>query len=314
MRRVVFILLLLATSCVGFCQTKAVTKIAERISAKGAKEAAFKSASKRTAEELLHEGIERTGKKYTGEALGKQIAKRVVRENVMKRMEKEGMESFLDYGKSQALKEFERMGVSNVKRNIILRDAATATRPSAYHLAIGEVGGYVSKTMTRILVSSKNQFVSKSTYLKWVAKNDDKIIRTGVKDAKVLRKNMLAVMGNDGKYAKNKLKNGNHAHHIIGNKTPLAAEKLNKYGIDINDPMNGVFLPSSSRSGLRGTIHRGGHTQDYYDYIEQMFSSCRSKEDCYDVLDKIKNDLYKGKIKLYSDGVNKVNKTFTTVG
>lgn len=41
-----------------------------------------------------------------------------------------------------------------------------------------------------------------------------------------------------------------------------------------------------------------------------MFSSCRSKEDCYDVLDKIKNDLYKGKIKLYSDGVNKVNKIF----
>ena len=136
MRRVVFILLLLATSCVGFCQTKAVTKIAERISAKGAKEAAFKTASKRTAEDLLREGIERTGKKYTGEALGEQIAKRVVRENVMKRMEKEGMESFLDYGKSKALKEFERMGASNVKRNIILKDAATATRPSAYHLAI----------------------------------------------------------------------------------------------------------------------------------------------------------------------------------
>lgn len=313
MKKVVFILLLLATSCVSFCQTKAVTKIAERISAKGAKEAAFKTASKRTAEELLREGIERTGKKYTGEALGEQIAKRVLRENVMKRMEKEGMESFLDYGKSQALKEFERMGTSNVKRNIILKDAATATRPSAYHMAIGEIGGYISKTMTRILVSSKNQFVSKSTYLKWVAKNDDKIVRTGVKDASVLRKNMLAVMGNDGKYAMNTLKNGNQAHHIIGNKTPMAAEKLHKYGIDINDPMNGVFLPSSSRSGLRGTIHRGGHTQDYYDYIEQMFSSCRSKEDCYDVLDKIKNDLYKGKIKLYSDGVNKVNKIFSTV-
>lgn len=269
MKKVVFILLLLATSCVSFCQTKAVTKIAERISAKGAKEAAFKTASKRTAEELLREGIERTGKKYTGEALGEQIAKRVLRENVMKRMEKEGMESFLDYGKSQALKEFERMGTSNVKRNIILKEAATATRPSAYHMAIGEIGGYISKTMTRILVSSKNQFVSKSTYLKWVAKNNDRIVRTGVKDASVLRKNMLAVMGNDGKYAMNTLKNGNQAHHIIGNKTPMAAEKLHKYGIDINDPMNGVFLPSSSRSGLRGTIHRGGHTQDYYDYIEQ---------------------------------------------
>lgn len=314
MKRAIFILFLFAVSYSSFCQTKAVTKIVERISAKSAKEAAFKVAAKRSTEDLLREGIARTGKKYTGEALGEQIAKRVLRENVIKRMEKEGVESFLDYGKSQALKELEHMGVSNVKRSIILKDAATATRPSAYHMAIGKIGGYVSKTMTRILVSSKNQFISKSTYLKWITKNKDKIVRTGVKDASVLRKNMLVVMGNDGKYAKNTLKNGNQAHHIIGNKTPKAAEKLNKYGIDINDPMNGVFLPSSSRSGLRGTIHRGGHTQDYYDYIEQMFSNCRSKGDCYDALDKIKNDLYKGKIKLYSDGVNKVNKTFTTVG
>ena len=30
-------------------------------------------------------------------------------------------------------------------------------------------------------------------------------------------------------------------------------------------------------------------------------------------LDKIKSDLYKGKIKLYNEGANKVNKTFRTV-
>lgn len=75
MKKVVFILLLLATSCVSFCQTKAVTKIAERISAKGAKEAAFKTASKRTAEELLREGIERTGKSIRVRHLGNKLPK-----------------------------------------------------------------------------------------------------------------------------------------------------------------------------------------------------------------------------------------------
>ena len=44
-----------------------------------------------------------------------------------------------------------------------------------------------------------------------------------------------------------------------------------------------------------------------------MFSQCKSKKDCYEVLDKVKSDLYKGKIKLYKEGINKVNKTFSTV-
>lgn len=43
-----------------------------------------------------------------------------------------------------------------------------------------------------------------------------------------------------------------------------------------------------------------------------MFANCKSKEDCYQVLDKIKDDLYNGKIQLYSDNKHAVNKTFRT--
>ena len=175
------------------------------------------------------------------------------------------------------------------------------------------IGKKISKTFTRIVVSSKNQYITSSQYLRILKNKKITIKETGVKDAKVLRENMLKVMGEDAKYAKNTLKNGNQAHHIIGNSTPLASSKLKQFGIDINDPVNGIFLPSSDRSGLRGVVHRGGHTQEYYDYIEQMFSQCKSKKDCYEVLDKIKSDLYKGKIKLYNEGANKVNKTFRTV-
>lgn len=175
-----------------------------------------------------------------------------------------------------------------------------------------ELVSSVRKTITRILVTSKNQFITSKEYLKWLKSNPNSIVKTGVKDASVLRDNMYKVMGKNAKYAKKTAINGNQAHHIIGNKTPLAANKLKKYGIDINDPMNGVFLPSSNRSGLKGTIHRGGHTEDYYQYIEQMFANCKSKEDCYQVLDKIKDDLYKGKIKLYSDEKHQANKILTT--
>lgn len=73
------------------------------------------------------------------------------------------------------------------------------------------------------------------------------------------------------------------------------------------------FYHHPTEVALGGVIHRGSHKQEYYEYIEQMFSQCKSKKDCYEVLDKVKSDLYKGKIKLYKEGINKVNKTFSTV-
>ena len=216
-------------------------------------------------------------------------------EALAKAMAKEGAEQTVKEGVGK---------VASKSRVAELRDA--------FGGAAERAGRYVSKTATRIIVTAKNQFITKNQYLKWLSNNSAIIEKTGVKDASVLRKNMLAVMGKKGRFAKNTMKNGNQAHHIIGNKTPIAASKLKQFGIDINDPMNGIFLPSSDRSGLRGVVHRGGHTQDYYDYVEQMFSQCKSKNDCYEVLDQIKSDLYKGKIQLYHEGANKVNKTFRT--
>ncbi len=227
--------------------------------------------------------------------IGGQAAKES-EEAIVKDMTKEGTEHAL---KKSIGKDVQKSRLSELR--------------GAFGDAAKNAGRYVAKTTTRIIVSPKNQFISKSQYLKWLTANTGVMIRkTGVKDAKVLRENMLAVMGEKGRFAKNTLKNGNQAHHIIGNETPVAASKLKQFGIDINDPMNGIFLPSSNRSGLRGVVHRGGHTRNYYDYVEQMFSQCKSKNDCYEVLDKIKSDLYKGNIKLYNEGTNKVNRTFRT--
>lgn len=136
MKKLILFIAMLLMPFVCFGQTKAMTKVARSFSSKGAKKAAMKAMSKEAPEVLLREGVARTGSRYSGEALGKQIVKKVMRDDVMKRMEKEGMESFLEYGTSKAMKDLGHMGVSDVKKNLLKREAATATRLSAYHLAI----------------------------------------------------------------------------------------------------------------------------------------------------------------------------------
>lgn len=88
----------LCMTCFG--QTKAIVKIADRISIKTAKRSALELIKTKTEKELLKEGLARTGKKYTGEALGQQIVKRAMRESVMEKMKKQGIESFLAFGKT----------------------------------------------------------------------------------------------------------------------------------------------------------------------------------------------------------------------
>lgn len=272
----------------------------------------IEATNKSILKDAFKSGAEEIGKDYVRKASAKQLIRSAVRKNLLKEIEEKELGSLLRYGMVSAKKE-----IAHTEKPAVKKMAEKASVNNNYSKEIRacskKIGKEISKTFTRIIISSKNQYITSPQYLK-IIKNKKIIIKeTGIKDAKVLRENMLKVMGNDGKYAKNTLKNGNQAHHVVGNETPIAGKKLEQYGIDINDPMNGIFLPSFDRSGLRGVIHRGGHKQEYYEYIEQMFSQCKSKKDCYEVLDKVKSDLYKGKIKLYKEGTNKVNKTFRTV-
>ena len=288
--------------------TKGLFRTEAKVLTKEGVEAANKSMLK----DAFKSGAEEIGKNYVRKASAKQLVRSAVRKKLLKEIEEKELGSLLRYGMLGAKKEIAHTEKSAVKA-LAENASGNINYSNKIRACLKNIGKKISKTFTRIVVSSKNQYITSSQYLRILKNKKITIKETGVKDAKVLRENMLKVMGEDAKYAKNTLKNGNQAHHIIGNSTPLASSKLKQFGIDINDPVNGIFLPSSDRSGLRGVVHRGGHTQEYYDYIEQMFSQCKSKKDCYEVLDKIKSDLYKGKIKLYNEGANKVNKTFRTV-
>ena len=262
--------------------------------------------AKESVEEIGEKMIKNTGKNFTQKAIAKQSIRKVAREKFILSIKEKGFKSCIEYANSNASKRLINSNVSNFSKR------ATIHTKSSYKTAIislQKTKDYARRTMTRILISKKEQYITSKDYINAVVSKKISFKIGYSKDASTLRENMLKCMPEKTKKFILDPKNKNQAHHIIGNATPKAYDKLQTFGIDINDPMNGIFLPTNGRSGLKGTVHRGGHKQDYYDYIENLFSNCQSKQDCYDVLDKIKDDLYNGKIELYN--THKVNKTFS---
>ena len=125
------------------------------------------------------------------------------------------------------------------------------------------------------------------------------------KSADVLRENMYKVQEYNSVRNYNIERSNSRAHHIVGNNpSTLEAEKiLDKYGIDINDPMNGVFLPSDVESPLKGVIHEGRHLDSYHDYVTNELKKATSRDDCLDILQSIKEDLINGDLPLYKNHV-----------
>ncbi|WP_164689743.1 AHH domain-containing protein [Herpetosiphon llansteffanensis] len=92
---------------------------------------------------------------------------------------------------------------------------------------------------------------------------------------------------------------GYAAHHIIPfGEVDLylsqARLHLEKFGIDINDAHNGVFLPTKNGIG-RLPNHRKIHTRRYFMYVYQRLSKTNSQAEVIQALNKIREDLLNGK-------------------
>ncbi len=115
-------------------------------------------------------------------------------------------------------------------------------------------------------------------------------------DGGVLRKNMEQAMNRDSNPEES------NAHHIVGRDTPQAAKELERLGIDRNDPANGIFLPNSPESSLKGAVHgQGRHTADYSNEVEQRFAGVITREEALEVLQSLKEDLYNGNLSVHYD-------------
>ena len=126
------IFLVVFVTSYGYSQSAAIKKIATKFSSKTIKKEAFHSAAKRSEKELLKEGIERTGKKYTGQALGEQIVKKSIRNSILEKMEKEGIASFFGYSTFISDNTIKRIGKS--KLNVF--NEAKRSRLSNYSNAV----------------------------------------------------------------------------------------------------------------------------------------------------------------------------------
>lgn len=103
-------------------------------------------------------------------------------------------------------------------------------------------------------------------------------------------------------------------HAIAGGKPNAAAEEcrsiLKKYRIDINDPRNAILLPVEPKSIMRGTIHEY-HVNNYDEYVLNRLKQAATPEQCLEVMDDIKRELYKGQLQLLTK--HRVNTALRTV-
>jgi hypothetical protein len=87
------------------------------------------------------------------------------------------------------------------------------------------------------------------------------------------------------------------AHHIVAAGSPKAAEArriLTRFGIDINDAHNGVFLPDTPSSAAPGLYHRTLHTHVYFEEVNARLSQATSRQDVLDILNDIRTELLNG--------------------
>lgn len=307
MRNVVLLLLALFLICTpSYGQQKILLK-------KTGKTILAKKAAKNALEHQAQKTIAKQGFAKTGNAMLDQAGKKIMRGKIVKKASSQGCKSLQVYSKKAVRSQLPLRQLSKMRRfsTSAKYRYLKKSQLKAKHLQLKgqryNVGAYGKFAYLRNGVCPSNQFISAKQYSRVNQGKITNLTLGQAKDAKILRDNMLAVMGpHKTKYIK--LKN-NAAHHLVGIDKELAPsyKKLKKYGIDINDPMNGIFLPTSETSVLKGTKHSGGHTRDYYNYVNSKFATANSKEDCYRVLDELKHELFEGVTPLYNPISNVVN-------
>jgi hypothetical protein len=89
------------------------------------------------------------------------------------------------------------------------------------------------------------------------------------------------------------------AHHIVAGTAPAAERAravLERFGIGINDAVNGVFLPATraSPNAAGAAVHSMLHTDEYYQTVNQMLLGATTRAEAEAVLDAIRQALLSG--------------------
>ena len=121
-----------------------------------------------------------------------------------------------------------------------------------------------------------------------IAKHGDDFVQS-LPSSKKLRRNLELAGGEVPDYP-------NAAHHIVAGSAPgaeNAREILTKFGIDINDSSNGVFLPTQ-RNVVNSAYHPSLHSTEYYEKVDDMLSAATNREEAIEILHEIADQLAEG--------------------
>lgn len=123
------------------------------------------------------------------------------------------------------------------------------------------------------------------------------IDNTPVGALKFLSKASPQILGRNLVASGIKRPNYSHAtHHIVAGTSRKANEAraiLQKYGIDINDAPNGVFLPTA-KDVSNSAYHPSLHTNAYYEKVTNLLENASSRQDVLDILKDIGEQLSNG--------------------
>ncbi|EDM79606.1 Rhs family protein-like protein [Plesiocystis pacifica SIR-1] len=92
---------------------------------------------------------------------------------------------------------------------------------------------------------------------------------------------------------------GHAAHHIVAKAAKSAKEarlRLERLGIDIDDAVNGVFLPQTkaAKATSQAAYHPKLHTEKYYMAVTKRLRRAKTSEQATKILNRIADDLSKG--------------------
>ncbi|WP_176738273.1 DNRLRE domain-containing protein [Micromonospora pallida] len=88
-------------------------------------------------------------------------------------------------------------------------------------------------------------------------------------------------------------------HHIVAGNSPKATParaQLHRFGIGVNDAENGVWLPrsSSSPNPTGASVHSRIHTNEYYNYVNDLMGGARNRSEALDVINHVRRQLQGG--------------------
>ncbi|MGD9722012.1 MAG: AHH domain-containing protein [Pirellulales bacterium] len=144
-----------------------------------------------------------------------------------------------------------------------------------------------------------------------ILKHGAQSLRIPAKSASAVKalpvKQLLELLESTRKLARNMEKAGikrppnTAAHHIVPaalDKFPSAGKAraiLAKFGIDLQNAANGVYLPSKFDNAVKAAYHGTLHTKEYFDEVYARLRVAKSAEEALDILNEIRRDLLSGK-------------------